>query len=259
MAVTMPSKFSFRLFAGLVLLFVAYGGYRVCLFLSTMRKYREATKSQWVAAPQNFLQLRHGETPPLKFFRINDEVMGGKSTSSVEVVAHKYLLFSGTINTNGGGFASTRTLGDEQPLGLKKNSFLLLDAAGDGQLHKIVLYTADSWSMSVPSWSHDFTPTKRATHRLALSDFTPSSQGSVVKGAKLDATKVTGIGFGLSLYTQYGKPNPNFGDGPFWLEVHGVKEAESRAKKVESRLRSIMANKTVRIPLGRFYFLEAGA
>ena len=46
------------------------------------------------------------------------------------------------------------------------------------------------------------------------------------KGVALDASKMTGIGFSLSLYTADGKPNPQFGDGPFRLEVHGVKEVE---------------------------------
>ena len=72
------------------------------------------------------------------------------------------------------------------------------------------------------------TEKKRTTHRLRLSDFIPSSQGRVVKGVTLDAAKVTGIGFSLSLYTADGKPNPKFGDGPFRLEVHGVREVEER-------------------------------
>ena len=43
-----------------------------------------------------------------------------------------------------------------------------------------------------------------------------------VASAALDPVEVTGLGFGLSLYTADGKPNTNFGDGPFKLVVHGV-------------------------------------
>ena len=212
----------------------AYGGYRIYGFIHAMQAYKENTKAAWVAAPPRFLQLRQGEAPDLRFFRINDEVMGGRSTSIIEIVEDsgwfaksKALLFSGTINTNGGGFCSCRTLGDDVTLGLQNGSALLVDAVGDGQLHKLVLHTSDSWTMSVPSWSRDFiADKKRTTHKLPLSEFIPSSQGRVVKGVALDASKVTGIGFSLSLYTADGKPNPQFGDGPFRLEVHGVKEVE---------------------------------
>ena len=140
------------------------------------------------------------------------------------------LEFTGRINTNGGGFASCRTLGDEAPLGLSaRTTTLLVDATGDAQLWKVVLHTADSWSMRTPSWSHDFVahPT-RTTHRLALRDFLPGRQGTLVKGLPpLDPAAVTGLGFSLSLYTADGKPNPQFGDGPFGLEVHGVRVEEA--------------------------------
>lgn len=140
------------------------------------------------------------------------------------------LVFSGSISTKGGGFANCRTLGDEAPLGLAPGTAtaLLVDATGDGQLYKVTLHTADSWSMSVPAWSHDFlTSRERATHRLRLRDFTPSRQGKPVPGYELDAGQVTGVGFSLSLYTAGGKPNPNFGDGPFRLEIHGVREVRA--------------------------------
>jgi hypothetical protein len=106
-------------------------------------------------------------------------------------------------------------------------SALLVDATGDGQLHKVMLHTADSWQMSTPSWAHDFRAAKtRATYRLPLSAFVPSKQGRVVRGAKLNAAEVSGIGFSLSLYTADGKPNPFFGSGPFRLQIHGVREVE---------------------------------
>ena len=156
--------------------------------------------------------------------------MGGKSTSSLAVASDgKTLVFSGEINTNGGGFASFRTLGDEEPLGLPSSAHaLIVDATGDGQRYKLVCHTADSWSMGVPSWSLDFVPTKRALHTLPLSGFVPSRQGRVVRSLPpLDPAQVTGVGFALSLYTADGKPNEEFGSGPFRLEVHGI-EVEGR-------------------------------
>ena len=110
-------------------------------------------------------------------------------------------------------------------LGAGTRSALLVDATGDGQLHKLMLHTADSWQMSTPSWAHDFLATKtRVTYRLPLRAFVPSKQGRVVQGVKLNAAEVTGIGFSLSLYTADGKPNPSFGSGPFRLQIHSVRE-----------------------------------
>ena len=210
-------------FAGVGIALAAYTGFRLCGFLWGMHRYRVTTKEAWVAAPTSFFKLHDAPSPALRFFRINDEVMGGKSTSEIEL-SDRGLIFTGTINTNGGGFASCRTLGDDAPLGLRDGSTLHVDAAGDGQLYKVVLHTSDSWAMAVPSWSHDFIAGKRTTHRLPLSAFIPSSQGRVMKGRTLNAAEVTGIGFSLSLYTADGKANPKFGDGPFKLEVRGVRE-----------------------------------
>ena len=166
---------------GVAFALVTYGGYRVVSFLYGMHTYRKTTKEAWVAAPPKFLRL-DGDAPSraLRFFRINDEVMGGKSTSEIEL-SDQGLLFTGTINTNGGGFCSCRTLGDDVPLGLSNGSSLHVDAAGDGMLYKVVLHTSDSWAMAVPSWSYDFIAATRSTHRLPLSDFVPSSQGRVIR------------------------------------------------------------------------------
>jgi hypothetical protein len=186
-----------------------------------LKTYKDRTKAEWTAAPPDFLRLLQAPSPDLKFFRINDEVMGGKSSSSI-AVSDSCLTFSGTINTTGGGFASCRTLGDSEPLGLT-GSGLLVDAEGDGMLYKVTLHTADSWSFRAPSWSQDFVAGKRSSHKLFFRDFSAGWRGQKVEG-QLDASTITGIGFSLSLYTSDGKPNPKFGPGPFKIEVHSVEE-----------------------------------
>jgi len=217
-----------------VLAVLGLGCLKAAHFLWKIQTYKKETKANNVEASAGFLALTTEssgtqENPSalcarsLTFFRINDEVMGGKSTSTL-VIEDTSLVFAGKINTNGGGFASCRTLGDDQPLGLPaETSALLLDATGDGQRYKLVLHTADSWAMSVPSWSKDFVPgPRRTTHRLSLSGFVPSKQGRVQGLPPLDPATVTGFGFALSLYTADGQPNPDFGPGPFRLEVHSV-------------------------------------
>lgn len=199
------------------------GGCRLMGFVRGIRNYRDRVKKETCTAPAGFITLPGRTLPALELFRINDEVMGGRSSSSLEALRDGAIVFRGRISTNGGGFASFRTLGDAEPLGLPpQTKALRVQATGDGQRYKATLHTADSWAMGVPSWSQDFVVKgSRAQYELAISAFVPSRQGRVVTGAgPLDPTAVTGLGFSLSLYTADGKPNPEFGDGPFKLVIH---------------------------------------
>mmetsp|Transcript_845 Transcript_845/g.1398 ORF Transcript_845/g.1398 Transcript_845/m.1398 type:complete len:226 (-) Transcript_845:290-967(-) len=216
--------------AGAALL-LATVGWRAYTFVRGMQQYRLRAKADTCAMPSRF--LTHAGKPfqrRMQFFRINDEVMGGRSSSNLE--SHSgTVIFTGMINTTGGGFASFRTLGDEKSLGLASEAeALVVKAEGDGQRYKATLHTADSWSMSVPSWSQDFVAaTGRQTHRLPLRRFIPSRQGRVMHGLPpLDPAAVTGLGFSLSLYTADGKPNPDFTDGPFRLVVHSIDVEEKK-------------------------------
>jgi len=210
---------SWRAFCAAIGVFLSYRGYR---FITGMLEFKARAKADTCRAPPSFLSLPHGQSRPLQLFRLNDGVMGGKSSSTLSST-HEGVEFKGEINTNGGGFASFRTLGDEAPLGLPRESAaLVVDATGCGQNYKMTLHTADSWTMSVPSWGSNFRAGARRKHRLPLKGFVASKQGRVVTGASLDAAEVTGMGFALSLYTADGKPNKQFGDGPFKLVVHSV-------------------------------------
>ena len=102
---------------------LGFGCFKAVRLVSQIKAYKEGTKAVNVTLPADFLALQGGFLGggaaigrPLTFFRINDEVMGGKSTSSL-AVSGRTLEFSGEINTNGGGFCSCRTLGDDAPLG----------------------------------------------------------------------------------------------------------------------------------------------
>ena len=119
-------------------------------------------------------------------------------------------------------------VGDNQPLGLTADTrSITVDATGDGQMYKVTLHTADSWSMATPVFAHDMKTTagKRRTYKFSLQKFIPSLRGRPVLVAKLDTASVTGFGFGLSLYTMNGKRNvaPDYKAGPFRLHIHNVK------------------------------------
>lgn len=68
---------------------------------------------------------------------INDTVMGGRSTSSVSVKDGK-LHFTGYLNTNGGGFTSSRTA--PQTWNLDEMTHVRVRVMGDGRTYQIRLH-----------------------------------------------------------------------------------------------------------------------
>lgn len=207
---------------------LAYGTYRLGAFVVGMKAYRDNAKLGALLAPPGFAitGASSERAKDLKWFVIDDQVMGGRSQSGLTMTPEGEIHFAGTINTRGGGFSSCRTLGDEAPLGIPANSqHIEVTAVGDGRLYKLNLLMGDSWSMSQPSWSHDFhteSTGKEQTFRLPLHDFVPSRRGQPVPGLVLDPSKVTGVGLALSLYNMRGEPNPHFGDGPFQVTLRGL-------------------------------------
>ena len=86
---------------------LGFGCFKAVRLVSQIKAYKEGTKAVNVATPPDFLALQGGFLGrgaaigrPLTFFRINDEVMGGKSTSSLAVRGGG-LEFAGEINTDG--------------------------------------------------------------------------------------------------------------------------------------------------------------
>ena len=86
---------------------LGFGCFKAVRLVSQIKAYKEGTKAVNVPTPPDFLALQGGFLGrgaaigrPLTFFRINDEVMGGKSTSSLAVTGGG-LEFAGEINTNG--------------------------------------------------------------------------------------------------------------------------------------------------------------
>ena len=157
------------------------------------------------------------------WFRVNDVIMGGKSISELSTDSDGRLVFSGTINTDGGGFASMRTSEAcvvKVPPGV---TTVKLVVEGDGHLWKANLGLGHSLMDSNPTFSHDFL-TKEGevtTHMLSLSGFEAQKRGKTLKNVTLeDPSVVQYVGLILSLVTQEGTPNPHFGDGPFRIVLH---------------------------------------
>ena len=156
------------------------------------------------------------------WFRVNDVIMGGKSTSELEADGDGRLVFSGDISTDGGGFASMRT-SEACVVSIPTGATAVrVVAEGDGQMWKVNLGLSHSLMDSQPTWTHDFLTQQGVTqtHVLPLDAFTAQTRGRKVAGAVMDIEKVAYVGMILSLVDQEGNPNKHFGDGPFRLTLH---------------------------------------
>ena len=146
---------------------------------------------------------------------VNDDVMGGVSTSRFQILTNGGAVFSGVVSLeNNGGFASVRS----QPVraDLSGCDSFLLRVRGDGRRYKFSVRTEAG--LDTPLYQLAFT-TKRGEweeHRLPFKDFVPTFRGRILTDAPpLDPGKVTSVG--LLISEKQG--------GPFQLEVAWIKAA----------------------------------
>lgn len=151
---------------------------------------------------------------------VNDDVMGGVSTSRFQVLTNGCAVFSGTVRLeNNGGFASVRSA----PLRecLTDLTVFVLRVRGDGRSYKFSVRTGAGFD--TPLYQRAFT-TKRGEweeHRLPFKDFAPTFRGRILTDVPpLNPAKATSVGFLIS----------DKQEGPFKLEVAWIK-ASSRAGK----------------------------
>ena len=150
---------------------------------------------------------------------VNDDVMGGISTSRFEVT-NGLAVFRGELSLeNNGGFASARSSPVRQNLaGL--NAFVVR-VRGDGRRYKFTVRTGSGFD--TPIYQCAFT-TRRGEwmeHRLAFKDFVPTFRGRALTDAPaLDPAKVVSVGFLIS----------DKQAGPFQLDVGWIKASPHAGK-----------------------------
>ena len=144
---------------------------------------------------------------------VNDGVMGGLSSGGPDFTGEA-LLFSGTINTNGGGFSSIRhpmTPGD-----LRGADGLVLRVRGDGRPYRLTFRTSQSWRGRSVSWQVPIPvmePGEWAEVYAPFEQAEASIFGRPVNAGTFDPVDVREMGIILA----------DGRDGPFRLEVAGVK------------------------------------
>jgi len=144
---------------------------------------------------------------------VNDDVMGGVSTSQFQVQTNGCAVFSGTVRLeNNGGFASVRSAPvRENFTGL---TAFVLRVRGDGHSYKFSVRTGAGFDTPLYQCSFITKPGEWEEHRLAFSDFVPTFRGRVLTDVPpLNPAKVNSVGFLIS----------DKQAGPFRLEIGWIK------------------------------------
>ena len=142
---------------------------------------------------------------------VNDDVMGGMSTSSLRLT-NGAAIFQGEVSLeNDGGFASVRSLPARYDLA--GCDTFVIRVRGDGRRYKFTARTDRSFDSAI--YQTVFTTKKGEweEHRLPLKQFVPTFRGRVLSSEPpLDPARVTSVGFLIA----------DKQDGPFRLEIAWV-------------------------------------
>lgn len=144
---------------------------------------------------------------------VNDDVMGGVSTSQFQILTNGCAVFSGTVRLeNNGGFASVRSAPLRENLtGL---TAFVLRVRGDGKQYKFSVRTGAGLDTPLYQCSFATKQGEWVEHRLAFSYFVPTFRGRVLTDAPpLNPATVNSVGFLIS----------DKQAGPFRLEIGWIK------------------------------------
>ncbi len=147
----------------------------------------------------------------VEWFVVNDNVMGGRSRGGFET-EEGVLRFTGSTNTNGGGFSSIRT----QPVrfDLSSHAGIRLKVKGDGRRYTWRLTTDARFRGRLVSFWADFDTEKGkwTTVDIPFENFEPKFRGFELNGPPPDPANISGMG--LMIYDNR--------DGPFEMHVERV-------------------------------------
>lgn len=145
-----------------------------------------------------------------RWFRVNDGVMGGVSTSRMALTDQGTAIFSGVISfENNGGFATTQT-NFTPALDISGTTGIEIQVRGDGKKYGMYLRNADvslsyeaTFLTQVGEWQ---------TIRLPFKDFRPTVFGRPARAPAFNAERLRAMSFIIE-YKQ---------EGPFALEIKSI-------------------------------------
>jgi monofunctional biosynthetic peptidoglycan transglycosylase len=157
--------------------------------------------------------------PTVRWYVVNDGVMGGRSTSDIELTDEGTGMFSGYVSLeNNGGFASIRATFES--LDLSPYSGLALRVKGDGRSYQVRLRLGGSFDGVAYSAAFETDPGEWQEIRLPFTEFEPTFRGRRPRGAgPLDPSRIRQVGFLIG----------DKREGPFRLEVAWVKPLPAAA------------------------------
>jgi monofunctional biosynthetic peptidoglycan transglycosylase len=131
------------------------------------------------------------------WYSLNDDVMGGVSTSKVEYSNPGVLAFSGNLSLdNNGGFTSIRS--EWREINLSNSDGILLRVLGDGKLYRLRIRSAATgadvsynafFETRAGEWQEVYIP---------FDEMVPTYRGFLVDTGKLDTSRIGSFGFMLS-------------------------------------------------------------
>jgi hypothetical protein len=150
---------------------------------------------------------------------VNDGVMGGRSTSKMEISEDGSARFEGFVSLeNNGGFASTRAA--LQSLNLSGYAGVILKVRGDGRRYQLRFRVDDASDGVAYRAAFDTITGEWLELQLRFADFQPSFRGSVLSDVgPLDPVRIRQMGFLIA----------DKKEGPFRLEIAWVKAVKEEA------------------------------
>jgi NADH dehydrogenase [ubiquinone] 1 alpha subcomplex assembly factor 1 len=151
----------------------------------------------------------------LSWFRADDGVMGGQSVTSHDADEEDILNFKGTLNTNGGGFASIRAPIEAGTIKAGTKG-IKITYRGDGKTFRFTLADREKAGgpfSSAPIWKYDIATEKVEGEEwqevvIEFDAFEPTFGGKNKKektaGFALAPTELQEIGFMLSMWKDEG-------------------------------------------------------
>jgi len=129
---------------------------------------------------------------------VNDDVMGGVSTSHFQILTNRGAVFGGVLSLeNNGGFASVRS----SPVGQSLKGFdaFVLRVCGDGRRYKFTARTARSFDSAIYQVAFSTKKGEWQEHRLPMKDFVATFRGRVLADAPpFDPANLASVGFLIS-------------------------------------------------------------
>lgn len=154
---------------------------------------------------------------------VDDVVMGGVSSSGMNV-GEGSAIFSGVVSTdNSGGFASVRTRNLEPPLNLSEYDGIQLRVKGDGQRYKFLVRDEKRWDGVAYAVSFNTSAGEWIDVRIPFADLIPVLRAKTLPNAgPVNAGSISALQVMLSKFEYDGALNPHFKAGEFALELESI-------------------------------------